>query len=372
MSKIMVIDDDPAGQRLIKLMLSAEGHEVTAASNGIQGLQTATEMVPDLIILDVMLPGLDGFEVCRRLRAGAKTARIPVIMLSGKTQASDRETGLKMGADAYLIKPVDRKEMVEVTNRLLHEIPENKATRARLVAFMGTRGGAGTTTVAINVAVSLAGEGHETILVDLNPSFSAVPDLLGLESDTTVSGLFKGAAGTLDTDKLKESLISHSSGVRVLSGDQLSGEFDDFTPGNMESLLLELSTIAEYVIIDIPASASDLNISALSACDTVVMVSGAAPDSKKRLESSVSRLSRLGVDRKKFALVVVDRTGSGIDSSLTAPDGTDGLPVLGTIRSDPGVLADAEASGTPVVSAAPSSPSGSDLRDLAKKIADRR
>ena len=372
MSRIMIIDDDPAGQRLVKLMLAAEGHEFTTASNGIQGLQIASENVPDLIVLDVMLPGLDGFEVCRRLRASSNTERIPVIMLSGKSNISDQETGLKMGANAYLIKPVNRKEFVEVTKRLLEVTRKKKHVRARMIAFIGARGGAGTTTVAINTAVALAGDGYNTILVDLNPSFGIIPELMGLETDKPISGLFKDVAGTIDSKKLEAGLLRHSSGVRVLSSDQLYGKHDDITSVDMNNLLQELGNMADFVIIDIPSSATDLNIAALMACDNVAVVTGAEPETLKRIEGSLNRLYRLNIKRSKLSLVVVDRSGSGIDDGLLSSTVPGDIPVIGKVHSDAKLLADAEANGRPVVIAVPSSQISNDLRNVAKRILDMK
>jgi len=119
MSKILVVDDDPMILRALEHILGREGYEVLTAANGLEGLRMAQERTPDLIILDVMLPGLDGFEVCYRLHSGLKTGQIPILMLSAKGQAIDQETGRKVGADKYLIKPVNRLELLDVMQKLL-------------------------------------------------------------------------------------------------------------------------------------------------------------------------------------------------------------------------------------------------------------
>jgi two-component system cell cycle response regulator len=93
-------------------MLTKEGYEVVTATNGLTGLRKAEEEDLDLILLDVMLPGLDGFEVCHRLRAEPKTAHIPVLMLSAKGQDSDKVTGLRVGANEFLSKPIDREVLL--------------------------------------------------------------------------------------------------------------------------------------------------------------------------------------------------------------------------------------------------------------------
>jgi two-component system alkaline phosphatase synthesis response regulator PhoP len=106
--RILIIEDDPAVLRAISFMLEKEGYEVLTAVNGLEGLTKAKGENPDLLILDVMLPGIDGFEICHRLRAESQTAQLPILMLSAKGQAADKAMGLQVGANEYLTKPVER------------------------------------------------------------------------------------------------------------------------------------------------------------------------------------------------------------------------------------------------------------------------
>ena len=118
---ILIIEDDPSFSRAINHIVEKEGYNVSTASNGMTGLRMVKENPPDLLILDVMLPGLDGFEICSRLRNEPPTARLPIIMLSAKGQETDRETGLKVGANEYLTKPVNRELLLETISKLLSE-----------------------------------------------------------------------------------------------------------------------------------------------------------------------------------------------------------------------------------------------------------
>lgn len=110
--KILFIDDEPGYTRAMTYALEKEGYEVISAANGLQALIKAQKGNPDLIILDVMLPGIDGFEVCSRLRNDPQTSHIPIIMVSAKGQDSDKSTGLKVGALDYLTKPVDNSALL--------------------------------------------------------------------------------------------------------------------------------------------------------------------------------------------------------------------------------------------------------------------
>ena len=118
MNKILVIEDDPIALRLARYTLENAGYQVITASNGLEGLRKARER-PDLVVLDIMLPGMDGFEICHRLRAEPETAQLPLLILSAKAQEADKTTGLKLGADDYLTKPASPSEIVRRVQALL-------------------------------------------------------------------------------------------------------------------------------------------------------------------------------------------------------------------------------------------------------------
>ena len=110
-SKILIVDDDPLGIDTLRSILEGQGYDITSANNGRTALQRADELLPDLILLDVMMPGMDGFEVCRRIRATPKLAEVPIIILTALDDRPSRLRGIESGADDFLTKPVDRQEL---------------------------------------------------------------------------------------------------------------------------------------------------------------------------------------------------------------------------------------------------------------------
>jgi DNA-binding response OmpR family regulator len=128
--KILVIDDADNIIEFIRLGLRYEGFQVEAASDGEQGVTAAVRLNPDLVILDLMLPGIDGLEVCRRLRANPTTSDIPILMLTAKDEVSDRIVGLQTGADDYLTKPFDFYELLERVRAILRRQKRAKSGQA--------------------------------------------------------------------------------------------------------------------------------------------------------------------------------------------------------------------------------------------------
>ena len=119
MARILVIDDDPAISELVAVTLEMAGYDVTQAEDGIKGQALALQLQPDLIMLDLMLPRVDGFTVCQRLRRDERTAEIPVLMLTALSQTQNKVEGFNAGADDYLTKPFEVEEMLARVRALL-------------------------------------------------------------------------------------------------------------------------------------------------------------------------------------------------------------------------------------------------------------
>ena len=124
--RVLVVDDDAKTVELVKLYLNRDGYRVLTAYDGIEALRLARESHPDLIVLDLMLPGLDGLEVCRVLRAESD---VPIIMLTAKTTEQDKLTGLDLGADDYVTKPFSPRELAARIRAVLRRLPEETLQR---------------------------------------------------------------------------------------------------------------------------------------------------------------------------------------------------------------------------------------------------
>jgi DNA-binding response OmpR family regulator len=125
MAAVLVVDDDPTVREVVITYLTKAGHAVTSAADGHEALASVADSRPELVVLDLMLPGVDGLEVCRRLR---ETSDIPVIMLTAKGSVSDRVVGLELGADDYVTKPFSPRELVLRVDSVLRRTQEQPVT----------------------------------------------------------------------------------------------------------------------------------------------------------------------------------------------------------------------------------------------------
>lgn len=124
MPRILVVDDDPNSRKIIELMLLSQGYSLLFAENGLEAVRLAGEAIPDLILMDVLMPVMNGHEATRRLKADPRTAPIPVVALTALAFASDRQEAFAVGCDGYLSKPFTRRELHEVVRQFL---PPEKA-----------------------------------------------------------------------------------------------------------------------------------------------------------------------------------------------------------------------------------------------------
>ncbi len=121
MAKVLVADDDPSIVRVLRAILVSSGHEVLAEEDGARALISAHEHLPDVILLDLIMPIVDGLTALRLLKADDRTSEIPIVIITGRSEAQTVRRGYDLGADVFLTKPFEPSEVLEVIHRVLHE-----------------------------------------------------------------------------------------------------------------------------------------------------------------------------------------------------------------------------------------------------------
>jgi DNA-binding NarL/FixJ family response regulator len=131
--RLLIVDDEPNLLRAVAAALRAEGYEVVTARNGREALVRVAESVPDLVISDIRMPGMDGHQLAGQLRASSRTALVPIVFLTAKDETADRIAGFRSGVDAYITKPFEPDELLAVISSILNRVERTHSEIARLV-----------------------------------------------------------------------------------------------------------------------------------------------------------------------------------------------------------------------------------------------
>ena len=366
--KILVIDDDPVGTRLIEYTLKQRGYQVLAAQNGVEGLKKARNEEPDLIILNVMLPGMDGFEVCHRLRAEDTTAQLPILILSGRAQQKDRATGLKMGADDYLTKPATPSEII---NRIEILLSRRTAVTSKIIVFLSPRRKVGTTTAVVNTAIALSKIGKRVIAVDLCSDGGSVSEQLGVRSQDSTH-LLEVPIDTMKHDDLESLLAIHETGVRVLCIPETSGKAGNISPSNIDLLFDKLGEVTDYLLVDLPFQPTVITRAVLIQCDFAITISDQILEAISEVKSIITTLRFLGIPSERLGVVVTDTNGTFPELESTKiksyVEANLGIILLGTLAYDAETSAGLSSDRAPVIISSPDCPLAGSLSELAKQI----
>lgn len=244
--KILVVDDDADLRRLMSLVLQMGGYDVISAADGVEALNKVRQEAPNLVLLDIMMPEMDGFETCRRLRKLPEGANIPVIMLSAADQVADKVKGLKVGANGYITKPADSRELIA---RIEAQLRPTFARSARIIAVLGSKSGVGATTLAIGLALALRQvTAGDVILFDWRLPMGDVAAALGLDVRMSLDKV-SSPIDDLDAQAVKQLLVNHVSGIQVLIGGY-NLEGSSLSPNAFEAAVDVTSRLADYLVVD--------------------------------------------------------------------------------------------------------------------------
>jgi pilus assembly protein CpaE len=309
-AKILVVDDDPNVQRLLEYTLKQEGYEVVTASDGAEGFRLWGAENPALILLDVMLPKLDGYQVATKIRQEeADSGHVPIIMLTAEREVEQKVRGLRAGADDYLIKPFHPAELLARIKSLLARFAPRdslvgRPPMGRVFAFYGAKGGVGTTTIAINAAIALHRElGRKVALVDGNLQFGdhRVFLDLGLDRKSIVDIV---SAPSIDIDLVRQVLVKHDSGVDLLLAPPSPETAELVTPEHMPQILDHLRSLYDYVLVDIDKRLDDVNLGIIEAAETLFVVMTADLSCLKNVRLVLETVGHLGYEKSKIQLVL--------------------------------------------------------------------
>jgi pilus assembly protein CpaE len=367
--RILLVDDEEQIRKLLESSLQRRGYEVGVASDGIEALRQIRARMPDLIVTDVNMPNMNGFELTRRLRADHRTARVPIVMLSARKQADDILTGYAEGADEYIAKPV---EMAVLAAKIEVLIKRMKATagavikRGRVVVFLRGKGGAGATTLAVNSAVALAEtKMYKTAILDLSLEFGNVASHLNLTPQRTLADLAETPADQLDDATFSTFLAQDRSGVQICVGSGAPEHAELVTVSAVQQSIDRLRRGSDYVMVDTPPSFTQQTLAAIDTADGACVVAEPHVASMKAGRDCLDVLAKLSFPAERILFVVNRTSQSGLETDEVArffnrrPD----IVVPFTPAFD-----DAADRGRPIVVLHPDNAASKQLRDLAARL----
>ncbi len=371
--KILVVDDDLDTLKLVGLMLERQGYEITVATNGELGLSKAATEKPDLILLDIMMPDIDGYEVTRRLRADPNMAHIPIIMFTAKSMVDDKVAGFEVGADDYLTKPTHPAELTAHVKAVLARSAQARTTpseKATTIAFLGVKGGLGTTTVALNVAIGLQTRGQEVVLAELNPGRGTVALDLGIPSPLGLGHLLARALKDIHLRSVDAELITHKSGVRILLSSYRPRDTDmEQAVPQMEAIVRNLTVMCTTLLIDLGSGIRPHVKPVLQLCDRVLLVVEPVFPAPSIARALIDELHGSGISKSKMSLVLVLRERTSLQIPWRQVEGDLGLPLAGIITPSTEQAHQASQGGMPIVTMQPDSLMADQLQKLAANIA---
>jgi pilus assembly protein CpaE len=317
-TRVLVVDDDLNIQRVLVFALKQEGYEVAVASDGAAGVEMALDSRPDLILMDVAMPKLDGYAATQQIRAAEKgVGRVPIIMLTSEADVEQRVRGLRAGADDDIVKPFHPLELMARIKALLAQSTpiavragSEAPTLGKLCAFYPAKGGVGTTTIAINTGIALAREvKRRTALIDANLQFGDLRVFLdlGLDTASIVSAV---SEPDLDIDLYRTMMVSHRSGIDLLLAPPTPAAADIVverqrqSPAVVTNLLGLSRRLYDYTLVDMSQAIDDFNLQLFDEADLIFVVMTADLSCLKNVPLVLETMDSLGYEKSKVQLVL--------------------------------------------------------------------
>lgn len=381
--KILVIDDHPETVRLIEMTLRRHGYEVIGVESGAAGLAWAATGMPDLVLLDLMMPDMDGHLICRKLREDRRLRDVPVIVFTAKSEVQDKKDLFDAGANDYLVKPTRPSELLSRVEAMLARNETRLAEIDRTfqqaasageellpaIAVMGARGGVGATTVALNLAASLAGSGRRTTLVDLDIQQGHIALYLALSFSLSINEWLRLPASRLVTE-LPDYLVAYDDSLEILPA-----RAQPMAPATLPSTvplsaaLSALSQRQRVLVFDMGRNRGDAVIPLLRRVQHILICVRSERTAMAAARQIVEELApQLPQPEALHTLMLESEHGARLPQH--AVESYLGYPLFGVLALDSAQIADALNRYLPLVRAQPDSPQAERFREIAANLLD--
>lgn len=371
--KVFLVDDNREAIKMLAFALQQAGCQIAVATSGAEALARIPTEQPDVVVLDVMMPQLDGFEVTQQLRARAETVDIPIILLTAKDQITDKVEGFGAGADDYLVKPVLPAELVVRIRALVRRAEryaDSLQTRGRLIAFLGVKGGVGTTTLAVNVAIALCRGQQSVILADLSRYTGAAALQMGISPRSGLADVVDKEPIEISRRLLENALETHSSGVKLLAMPHGTDDVMlELTAEQAGAVLMHLQTMADIIVLDLGSGLAPTMLDAVRTCHLVVLIFEGDSVALSLARSVLEKLDREGIRGGNIAAVMVNRSRSAATYTRSDIEEELGRPLHAVITPAPEIAYHANKHNTPILISRPNTAIAIQLKQLSDRLA---
>jgi DNA-binding response OmpR family regulator len=325
--KILIVDDDLDTLRLVGLMLQHQGYRISAASSGPQGIALCQSDRPDLILLDIMMPDMDGYEVARKLRSDPATSSIPMIMFTAKTQVDDKIQGFEVGADDYLTKPTQPRELFAHVKAVLARSkkstgpinpPIQSKSRGYVTGVMAAKGGLGASTLALNLGISLQTRSKKDVIIaEFRPGQGSMALDLGFLNPEGLINLLQQPLEKISQSMIEGELFQHKSGVRLIPASYDPGNAKYITAvDHFEAIARYLAYMAAHVVIDLGPGLTPVTDRMLTYCDEIIVILEPIPNTIVRTLMLMEELAKMGFGEGRVNTVLYNRQRTEMQYSL--------------------------------------------------------
>jgi pilus assembly protein CpaE len=380
--KILIVDDDLDTLRLVGLMLQHQGYRINAANSGIQAISMSQTEKPDLILLDIMMPEMDGYEVARKLRSDPNTSSIPIIMFTAKTQVDDKVAGFEAGADDYLTKPTQPRELFAHVKAVLTrgkkpstQVPPPPTSRNRgyITGVMAVKGGLGASTLTLNLGISLqARSKKDVIIAEFRPGFGTMALDLGFLTPEGLGHLLQASPEDITQESIENELFKHKSGVRLLLSSYNPADAKYITTvDHFEAIARYLAYMASHIVIDLGPGITPITDRILAHCDEIIIVLEPIPYTIVRTLSLVEELAKKGFGEGRINTVLYNRQRTEMQYSLAQVQMEYRHPISIVFTAAPELTYQCSKANVPLVMQHPDNLTSQQFAKLADNIAKR-
>jgi CheY-like chemotaxis protein len=376
--KILIVDDDIDTLRLVGLMLERQGYQIIAASTGQQALSLARVEKPDLILLDLMMPDIDGITVARRLRSGPETKDILIIMFTAKGQTNDKLEGFEAGADDYLTKPTQPRELIAHVKAVMKRVgikptipTKDYSARGRIFGVMAAKGGVGVSTVTTNLGISIYLKSKKSVVIsDFRPGCGTIGLELGVNNPLGQRKLLESDAALITPDTIEPELTLHPCGVRFLlaSACPQDAHFSNASE-HFAMLAQQMAYLGDFVLLDLGPSLVPMVDRVLECCEQVIVVMEPVPQTVYQTRQLLDYLAEKIQGENRLQVVLVNRLRAGMQLSLGQVQDQLGRNVSAIFPAAPELTYQSQVSITPIVLRQPDGVVTQQFINLADRLA---